>query len=149
MLHRIAKSKSPTITRVCHNSSLDRTGSCWRLIQKEIPSIAILINNKVLHAYESTKYSSIAKITSEQKFVCTKTINKHQMDIATAAKRDEFLRESFIMSIIRLLIKNRCKDNVFICHNQSKYTSGSHSAGAFQSMLYSSLKISFMRAQII
>ena len=71
------------------------------------------------------------------------------MDIATAAKRDEFLRKSFIMSIIRLLIKKRCKDNVFICHNQSKYTSGSHSAGAFQSMLYSSLKISFMRAQII
>ena len=71
------------------------------------------------------------------------------MDIATAAKRDEFLRESFIMSIIRLLIKNRCKDNVFICHNQSKSIFGSHSEGDFQSMLYSSLKISFMRPQIM
>lgn len=74
---------------------------------------------------------------------------QEQREVRNGERR--FLRESFkiIMSIIRLLIKNRCKDNVFICHNQSKYTSGSHSEGAFQSMLYSSLKISFMRAQII
>lgn len=74
---------------------------------------------------------------------------QEQREVRNGERR--FLRESFIiiMSIIGLHIKTRCKDNAFICHNQSKYTSGSHSEGAFQSMLYSSLKISFMRAQII